>query len=129
MAALCLSQQGVDAAEEVCLLKLKIDPKQSKFTGSGTTQAPIAGVVSKSKLTASGSVWLRVPATSSCPPALTAANVDDLLQQASLEMPIGSSAVVFDPRDARTNVSSTKQGAEPFAQMDFLGLGLGWTGG
>lgn len=127
LAALCFCQQHVDAAT-VCLLKLKIDPKQSTFAGKGSMQAPVAGVVSDSKVTATGHLWLRVPATSSCPPALTATNIDDLLQQASLEVPMGAQAVVFDPRDAKGNVSS-KAGAEPFAQMDILGLGLGVTGG
>lgn len=127
LAALCCSLQRAEAAT-VCLLKLTIDPKQSAFTGSGSTQAPIEGKVSASKMTAAGHVWLRVPSSTSCPPNLTASNADGLLQQSSLEVPLDTPSVYFTPQDIKANVTGTEPGSPPFAQMDFLGLGMGLTG-
>lgn len=128
LAGLCSSVHALSGASvDVCLLKFKVDSKQSSFTGSGTTTAPIPGKVSISKLTATGDVWLRVPPTSSCPPNLTAENIDDLLQQSSLEVPLGSSSITFLPIDIASNVTGIDS-KEPIAHMDFLGLGIGLTG-
>jgi hypothetical protein len=125
---LCSSVHALAGASvDVCLLKFKVDSKQSAFTGSGTTTAPIPGKVSASKLTATGDVWLRVPPTTSCPPNLTAENIDDLLQQSSLEVPMGSSSITFLPSNIKSNVTGM-DGKEPIAHMDFLGLGIGLTG-
>lgn len=124
------AQKAAAAADSVCLLKLTIDPKQSPWTGGGTTSAPIEGKVSGSKLNATGHVWLRVPSTGSCPPTnLTADNVDDLLQQSSLEVPVGSSSMTFKPGDIKNKVTPLDPGAPPLANMDFLGLDLGLSGG
>jgi hypothetical protein len=127
LAGLCCSLQRADAAT-VCLLKLTVDPKQSAFTGSGSTQAPIEGRVSASKMTAAGHVWLRVPSSTSCPPNLTASSADGLLQQSSLEVPLDTPSIRFTPKDVKANVTGTEPGSPPFAQMDFLGLGMGLTG-
>lgn len=114
----------------MCLLKLKIDPKQSRFLGSGSMRAPIVGKVSPSRLTASGHVWLRVPSSSSCPPNLTASTVDALLQQASLEVPLDTPSISFTPKDAKTNVTATgaEPGTAPFAKLDLNGFQMGLTG-
>ena len=116
------------APQTVCLLKLTIDPKQSHFTGSGTTTAPIEGTITASKLNATGHVWLRVPATSSCPPKFTADNADDLLQQSSLEVPIGATSLSFKQQDIKNKVQPLDPKAPPIANMDFLGLSMGLTG-
>jgi hypothetical protein len=128
LAGFCSSVYAVGGGSvEVCLLKFKVDSKQSAFSGSGTTTAPIPGKVSPSKLTATGEVWLRVPPTTSCPPNLTAENIDDLLQQSSLEVPVGASSITFLPVNITSNVTATDS-KEPLSQMNLLGLGIGLTG-
>lgn len=129
LAGLATCWQGA-AAADVCLLKLTIDPKQSRFLGSGSMKAPIEGKVSPSRLIATGHVWLRVPSSSSCPPNLTASNVDDLLQQASLEVPLETPSIAFTPKDAKTNVTATgaEPGTAPIAKLDFNGFQMGLTG-
>lgn len=129
LAGLATCWQGA-AAANVCLLKLTIDPKQSKFVGTGSMKAPIEGKVSQSKLTANGHVWLRVPSSSSCPPNLTASNADDLLEQASLEVPLDTPSIAFTPKDAKTNVTANgaEPGAAPIANLDLNGFQMGLTG-
>lgn len=128
LAGVCLLSSSLTAeAATVCLLKLAIDPKQSLLTGRGSTSAPFEGKVATTKTVVTGNVWLRVPANSSCPPKLTAANVDALLQQASLEVPVGAASIMAGD-EIKSNVTLVDDPTNQIAQMDFYGLGMGLTG-
>lgn len=122
-----LSSVPPAAAATVCLLKLKVDPKQSPFTGTGKVAAPLEGKITGSNHSMQGHVWLRVP-TNTCPPSFTAQNADDLLQQSSLEVPIGSQSLAFTTYDNKNLVRPTDPKAPPIAKMDFMGIGIGLTG-
>lgn len=114
-------------AATVCLLKLAIDPKQSLLTGSGTTQAPFEGLITTTKSNVTGHVWLRVSASSSCPPKLTAESAENLLEQSSIEVPIGSDSMVMTPKDLKSNVT-TDDPTNTIASYNLDNLGLGLSG-
>jgi hypothetical protein len=127
LAAALLCAGRADAAK-VCLLRLDVQTKQSPWRGTGNVTAPTKATVETPALNATGHVFLRVPAKGgSCPPALTASNVDDLLQQSSLEVPVGSPSLNFLPVDIRSKVLAGEKKV-PLGRLNFLSLGIGLTG-
>lgn len=118
------------AGDGACLLKLAVQPAQSKFKGSGNTTAPVPATITGTSIAAVGSVFLAVPSPT-CPPELTAANAADVLQRASLGLRVSDKAAIsFQPTDIEANVTTAPKDptVEPLAVFNFLGLSIGLEG-
>jgi hypothetical protein len=104
-----------------CVLTLTIDPKQSPFTLVGSVSKPFNATVTPVKATATGNLYLRLPADAAtsataagpCPPAALWADADaaaDLLSRAQLVQPQGKPGVDLLPDKIAAKVLSNESG-------------------